>query len=295
MLSLPSYAKINLTLRVLGRRDDGYHELFTVFQTVSLCDILTFEAADTVELICDDPSIPVDESNLILKALRLMQTEFSVTAGVRIRLEKRIPAGGGLGGGSSNAAITLLALRRLWRIDADHDDLSAIAARLGADVPYFLIGGTATGTGTGTQVDPVSEIKASNILIVTPSTPTSTAAIFGSLNVPALTSVDPNRILRICRFGAGYGGPGQAELINDLEQAVFEEYPEVRRVRDKLVELGAARVTMSGSGASVFAIFDKEETRRAAIKALDKEVNWRKFAVATISRNEYREALKQVI
>ena len=295
MLTLPSFAKINLTLRVLGRRTDGYHELFTIFQTVSLCDILRFEAADAVELRCDDPSIPVDESNLIVKAAGLMQAVYGIAAGARIRLEKRIPAGGGLGGGSSNAAITLLALRSLWRIDADHDDLMAMAAKLGADVPYFLIGGTATGTGTGTAVDPVTEIDASSILVVTPPTPTSTAAIFSNLNVPSLTSVDPNRILRICRFDAGSTDLGQAVLINDLEQAVFETYPEVRRVRDKLLELGAAAAVMSGSGASVFAVFDKEETRRTAMKALDEEVNWRKFAVATISRKKYREALKLVI
>jgi 4-diphosphocytidyl-2-C-methyl-D-erythritol kinase len=287
-LTLPSFAKVNLDLRVLGKRGDGYHDIFTIFQTISLHDTVTFDVADELSLECEDPDVPTDGSNLILRAAGRLRASFGISQGTRIRLEKSIPMGGGLGGGSSNAAVTLIGLSKLWGIDAQQPQLKLIAAELGSDVPFFLEGGTAAGSGRGTEIEPLSDFRAEYMLIVTPSVHVSTASAYAGLQAESLTNVESNRILRVCRSEAKSMDFVRLEAVNDFERSVFAEYPEVGRVKRRLIELGANRVMMSGSGASVFAVFDKEETRRAALKALDDEVNWRKFAVAAVSRDEYR-------
>lgn len=289
---LPSFAKINWTLRVLGKRRDGFHELCTLFQTVSLCDTLAFEEGDELELTCDDPRIPTDESNLIVKAVRALQDAIPSVRGrgARIQLTKRIPSPGGLGGGSSNAAVALIGLCRLWEVDRP-DELPEIAASLGSDVPYFLVGGTALGTGRGDKIEPLPDVGADNLLIVTPDVAISTGSIFGSTGLPILTEDELVRKLTVCRNEAPGFSLRRSELKNDLEGAVAARFPEVERVKAALVELGASVAAMSGSGASVFAVFDKQETRQAVIKALGGESTWRVFAVSTISRAVYREAL----
>lgn len=277
---------------MLGKRHDGFHELCTVFQTVSLCDKLVFEESDELELTCDDARIPIDESNLIVKAARALQDSIPSVRGrgARIHLRKLIPSPGGLGGGSSNAAVTLIGLSRLWEVDCP-DELPEIAASLGSDVPYFLIGGTALGTGRGDKIEPLPESEADNILIVTPDVSVSTGSIFGGTGLPILTEDELVRKLTVCRNEAIGFSLRRSELINDLESAVAARFPEVKRAKAALVELGASIAAMSGSGASVFAVFDKQETRQAVIKALGGEPTWRVFAVSTISRAVYREAL----
>ncbi len=294
VFTLPSFAKLNLDLRVIGKRDDGYHDIFTVFQTVSLCDEITFEDSDSVELTCSDPRVPTDERNLILKAANVLRERFAVTAGAKMHLRKRIPAPGGLGGGSSNAATALIGLKRLWRLDIGFEEMLEIASTLGSDVPFFLYGGTAMGFGRGTEIEPISDIREKYLLIVTPDVQVSTADAFKGLNAPSLTTEASERILLNCRFDAESLDLRHATLKNDFESTVFSSHPQVALVKEKLLDLGAVNALMSGSGASVFAVFDKEETRRTAIKALDEQVNWRKFAAATISRDKYREALELV-
>ncbi|MBP6004446.1 MAG: 4-(cytidine 5'-diphospho)-2-C-methyl-D-erythritol kinase [Pyrinomonadaceae bacterium] len=290
--SLPSFAKINLLLRILGKRPDGFHELFTVFQSVSLHDRIRFARAKEIKLTCTSNRIPTDERNIIFKAALALKTKFGYSEGAELRLEKRIPSPGGLGGGSSNAAVALLGLNRLWQLDASIEKLQTIASELGSDVPFFLYGGTAIGIGRGDKLEAIDDIEESAILIVTPKVRVSTARAFSRIEAPTLTKEDVERILRVCRLEAESLLPRQSTLINDFEQSVFNAHPEVLRVKSTLLELGAVNAAMSGSGASVFAIFDKTETRQAAIKALDHESTWRKFAVATISRSEYREALR---
>jgi len=290
--SLQSFAKINWTLRVLGKRDDGYHELFTVFQTVSLHDTITFEKADTLELTCTDPAIPIDERNLITLAAKALQNSAGTSAGARIRLEKRIPSPGGLGGGSSNAAMALIGLSRLWEGPVEDRLLNVIASALGSDVPFFLNGGTAVGTGRGEKIEPLADISVENILIVSPKIAVSTADVYASLNEPALTPEERNRILIVSRNEADHLDPLNSELKNDLEPVVFAAHPEIRRVKDSLLGLGARNAALCGSGASVFGVFDNKETREAAQKALETESTWRKFPVATVSRAKYREALE---
>lgn len=289
--TLPSFAKINLHLRVLGKRDDGYHDIFTVFQTVSLHDTIAFEAGERIVLTCDDETIAIDGSNLIVKAADALRAAFTVTSGAAMRLEKTIPMGGGMGGGSSNAATALIGLSRLWNLNATLDQLVELAAEIGADVPFFLMGGTAIGTGRGTDIESVADFEGERIVIVTPDVVVPTAKAYANIRAESLTNDGANRILRVCRSEAESWDFLQSALINDFEATVFAAYPEIGGVKQKLIELGAKQALMSGSGASVFGIFDKEETRQTALKALDNEVNWRKFAVAAVSRSEYREAL----
>ena len=289
--SLPSFAKINLFLRILGKRDDGFHELCTVFQTVSLYDTIHFAESETLELSCDDRNVPTDDRNLIIKAAKALLDVGGVDKGAHIHLEKRIPSPGGLGGGSSNAAIALIGLQKLWKIDLKVSDLHEIATKLGSDVPFFLNGGTAIGLGRGEMIAPLDDVTEDYLLVVTPDVHVSTRDAFERLNAPTLTKEARERILRLCRLEAEPLDLHHSVLINDFEASVFDAHPEIRRVKETLLELGAVNAAMSGSGASVFAIFDKTETRQAAIKALDHESTWRKFVVATISRSEYREAL----
>jgi 4-diphosphocytidyl-2-C-methyl-D-erythritol kinase len=293
-MTLPSFAKINLHLQVVGRRQDGFHDLCTVFQSISLHDTLTIEPDAEIRMTCSDPNVPVDERNLVYRSAMRMRNRYQVSCGAAIHLEKRIPAPGGLGGGSSNAAITLLALRKLWQIEASLEDLHELGSSLGSDVPFFLYGGTALGMGRGEAIEPIVEFQEKYMVIVSPNVSVATREAFKRLNLRVLTKQESKRKLQICRFELESADFRYTAFKNDFETTVFAAYPEVERVKHTLLDLGAERAMLSGSGGSVFAIFDKEETRQAAMKALDNEVNWRKFAVATISRDEYREALKEV-
>ena len=289
--TLPSYGKINWLLRILGKRADGYHELCTLFQTISLHDRLSFSESDTLLLECEGTSVPTGNENLIIRAAKALQYRFNKKNGARILLDKGIPSPGGLGGGSSNAAVALIGLRKLWNLDASAEELSAIGAEIGSDVPFFLHGGTAIGTGRGEIIESTSEIREEFMLVVTPNVAVSTRDAFAEFDTSNLTMDDPESILRVCRFTGESRDLRNKTLINDFESSVFRVHPEIARVKNTLLGLGARQALMSGSGASVFAVFDKEETRQTALKALDIESTWRKFAVATISRSEYREAL----
>jgi 4-diphosphocytidyl-2-C-methyl-D-erythritol kinase len=293
-LTLPSFSKINLHLQVIGRRMDGFHDLCTVFQTISLHDTLTLSPANEIRMTCGDDRIPLGDENLVVRAALALQKRYDVSRGAVMHLEKQIPAPGGLGGGSSNAATALLALGKLWNLGLKYEDLHATAKRLGSDVPFFLYGGTALGMGRGEIVEPIEDFCAEFVLVVTPNVSVSTREAFKRLQARALTSQELKRKLQICRFDLESADFQYTAFKNDFETTVFAAYPEVERAKNALLDLQADRAMLSGSGGSVFAIFDKEETRQAAMKALDKEVNWRKFAVATISRDGYREALKEV-
>jgi 4-diphosphocytidyl-2-C-methyl-D-erythritol kinase len=295
-LSLPSYAKVNLSLRVLGRRPDGYHEIHSVLQAVSLHDNLTIAATseNKIEFACNDLTIPGDAANLVVKAAKAMRARFGVTLGCQIRLEKRIPAQGGLGGGSSNAAVTLLALSRLWELPATRDDLLELAAGLGADVPFFLAGGCALATGIGTQLTPLPDQSRYHLLIVTPVASVSTAEAYKALQAPTLTTPDTASILAISRTQAIFSNSGLRVLCdhleNDFERVIFDMAPEIRRVKEALIQAGARCALLAGSGSSVFGIFETEDALSVAAQALN-ESGWRIFSCVTLSRDEYLHAL----
>jgi 4-diphosphocytidyl-2-C-methyl-D-erythritol kinase len=288
LLKLPSYAKINWTLRILGKRPDGYHEVVTVLQTISLHDELTFEVRedDQITLTCNDPAIPVDDSNLVVKAAKALNGG----GGADITLTKRIPAKGGLGGASSNAAVTLLALNHLWRKELSNTDLLNIAGRLGADVPFFLIGGCAEGRGTGTELCPLADVP-EYLIVVTPNAAVSTATAYASLKRGSLTTPDSASILSSSFARPVSGESGPWSLHNDFEVVIFEIEPEIERAKRALLDAGARGALLAGSGSSVFGIFDDEAARDRALSSLNGEAGWRVFPCHTLSRVEYLQAL----
>lgn len=291
--TLPSFAKINLCLEVMGKRPDGFHELRTIFQTVSLTDEISFSRAPDLTLTCSDPQIAVGEENLVMRAARRLQSAFGCSAGAAIHLVKRIPSPGGLGGGSSNAAVALLTLNRLWEINAGQEELYRIAGGIGSDVAFFLYGGTAYGAGRGEKLERIDDFSAEFLVIVTPEIAVSTAWAYRELDAQRLTSEGLIRNLSVCRFEPGGALFERAAMRNDFESVVYSRFPEIERIKEKLEDFGAAAM-LSGSGASVFGVFENEETRQTALEALGEEAGWRSFAVATISRSAYREALEQV-
>jgi len=292
IFTLPSFAKINLFLRILGRRTDGFHEIRTVFQTVSLHDNLSFSRYDEIVLTCQNKTIPTDERNLIIKAALELKQKLNVKIGAKIHLEKNIPAPGGLGGGSSNAAVALFGLLKLWEIEIDSAELLKIGEKLGSDVPFFFGGGTALGTGRGTEIFPLDDWTENHILIITPNVNVPTAEAFARLNAPRLTNKTSKSILQICRDDAQRLDLRQSLLVNDFEKTVFKIEGEIERVKTKLLELKAEHALLSGSGASVFAIFEDKAQLQNAFSALKIEPDWRKFVVRTISRRKYRDLFR---
>jgi 4-diphosphocytidyl-2-C-methyl-D-erythritol kinase len=290
---LPSFAKINWRLRVLGRRADGYHELRTIFQTVTLHDRLTFAARDDDELrlTSDSREIPLDQSNLVLRAAAALRDARGIRRGASIHLEKVIPVEAGLGGGSSNAAVTLLGLARLWEVETSLEEFTAIGTKLGADVPFFFTGGTALGTGLGTEITPLEDVVAEHLLIVKPEAKVSTAQAYRALNSPALTKAGGDIILSISRADEQFTDSHPIALHNDFEPVVFPLKPEIERARDALLNAGARSALLAGSGSSVFGVFDKRETRERAALALEGEGRWHIFPCSTLARGQYLSAL----
>lgn len=300
-LAILSFAKVNLSLRILGKRPDNYHEIHTVLQAVSLHDTLNFvtTSAGPIAFTCDDPSIPVDDSNLVVKAAKSLRERFRVMSSCKIHLTKRIPVQAGLGGGSSNAAITLLALTRLWELPATSQDLLEMAANLGTDVPFFIEGGTALATGIGTELTPLPDLPQQRLLIVAPAVTVSTRTAYAALKAPALTTSDSASILAISRTQAIFSDSKQWALCdhleNDFERVIFDMEPEIRRVKEALIQAGARCALLAGSGSSVFGIFDSDEVLSSAAQTLKQESGWRIFSCVTLSRDEYLRALNSAI
>jgi 4-diphosphocytidyl-2-C-methyl-D-erythritol kinase len=279
-----SYAKINWTLDVLYLRADGYHEIRTIYQTVSLFDRLELTTAQSISVECDNPIVPCDESNLVYKAAEALQQAAGTRGGARIRIEKRIPVGGGVGGGSSNAAATLLGLSRLWGLDVVFADLFQIATGIGSDVPFFLVGGTALGVGRGEEVYPLPDVKCDSLLLVNPGTSVATGPAYQALK--RLTTTDPHRIISVTLLAANGIRKLPLEVRNDLEESVLVTNPEIDQIKRRLMALGARQALMSGSGSSVFGVFENSaEVQNAEIR-LKSDGIWCE-PVVTLDRAEY--------
>ena len=283
----------------MGRRPDGYHEVRTLLQTISLHDGLQFEIDDggDIALSCDDPEIPTDDQNLIIRAASALKKRFDVRAGVRVYLEKKIPARAGLGGGSSNAAVSLLALKRLWNVKASAAQLLDIAATLGADVPFFLVGGCALATGIGATISPVPEnaYDVAYLIVITPNASISTTKAYSALSSTALTTSSNDPILSSSHSEAkkrdSQPWPLQAPLKNDFESVIFDIEPEIRRTKETLLQAGALGALLAGSGSSVFGIFADEEDQQRAANEIQLESGWRIFPCVTVSQIEYLRAV----
>lgn len=292
-LTLPAFAKINLGLRVLGKRPDGYHEIDSVFQTISLNDTVTLTVSDSPQIVlsCDDRSLPTDGENLVHRAAQALQSRFAPDKGARIRLEKRIPALAGLGGGSSDAAVALLGLAYLWQVDLKVEEMSEMASSLGADMPFFLLGGTARGTGTGNEIAPLPDITNKCLLVIKPNVSVSTSDAYRSLNAGSLTTVEAKTILSSSEWNEIPGSFDPETLRNDFEPVVFELEPEIKRAKVALIGAGAQAALLAGSGSAVFGIFDSEDAQKRAIQAIELESGWRVFPCSTVGRSHYRSAM----
>jgi 4-diphosphocytidyl-2-C-methyl-D-erythritol kinase len=296
VLTLPAFAKINLSLRVLGQRADGYHDLDTVFQTVSLHDIIKIAATENSEitLSCDDRRLAIDETNLVIRAAESLRARFGTGKGARIRLEKRIPVQAGLGGGSADAAVTLLGLAHLWKLGASKHELVALGSRLGADVPFFLCGGTAHGTGIGDNIAPLQDTSEKFVLIIKPNANTRTSDAYKALDQRSLTTPNPKTILSGSQPKEHFDIGRFASLENDFEAVVFDLEPEIARAKRALVQSGVQAAALAGSGSAVFGIFDSEEAQRRAIQAIELETGWRVFPCMTVGRDDYAEAFGEL-
>lgn len=247
MLTLISPAKINLFLRILRRRPDGYHDLASLFQAISLHDTIHYTLSEQDELICNHPGIPTDSSNLVLKAAHLFRRKTGLQFGLKVHLEKRIPHEAGLGGGSSNAATTLWALNQLHSQPASLDELIAWSGEIGSDITFFLSQGTAYCTGRGEILHSLDPLPSQKLWIAKPAEGLSTPAVFKALDLAVLPQRDPVSVLN----GFYQDNP---DYFNDLEATAFQLKPILHTVKIKLMDAGFENVTMTGSGTSFFCL-----------------------------------------
>jgi 4-diphosphocytidyl-2-C-methyl-D-erythritol kinase len=283
-----AHAKINLDLRVLGTRVDGFHELRTVFQAVALHDTVTcLPREGPLAIECDTAGVPLDGGNLVWKAADVLWRSIRRSgppSGVLIRLDKRIPLQAGLGGGSADAAATLLALVRLWRVPVRPAQLTDIAATLGADVPFFLSGGTALGLGRGDEVYPLADLPRHWIVLVIPG--------FGVSSADAYQWYDEERDLsrgasvREPQHVPGPWPSRAAQMINDLEAPIARHHPEIDQMKIALRRAGALAAAMSGSGSTVFGLFQRRKEAVSAVARLS-GAGWRVLLTESLDRGAY--------
>jgi 4-diphosphocytidyl-2-C-methyl-D-erythritol kinase len=283
---VPALAKINLDLRVLGKRADGYHELRTVFQTISLADTLEVQflpARNTEILLLDPQDIP---DNLASNAAGAAVKAMGARGKVLIHLKKRIPMGAGLGGGSSDAAAVLLALNALTGRPLPLERLCELGAALGSDVPFFLLGGAAVGIGRGTELFPLPDRPAQFGLLIAPDVAVSTAEAYAALSPRLTTKSQENKIVSFQSlvWDRGVSKAG----CNDFEAVVFKQHRRLRRWKQRLLDAGASTALMTGSGSAIFGLFPSDAAVRGALKKLsDAKSGERFFRFSLVNRTRY--------
>jgi 4-diphosphocytidyl-2-C-methyl-D-erythritol kinase len=273
-LNVTARAKVNLSLEVIRRRNDGYHEVETVLQTIDLADQLTVRlTADArIEIECTDPDIPTDEGNLCYRAVVAMRPFAGPSLGARIHIDKRIPAGAGLGGGSTDAAAVLLAVRRGLNLDVADDTLATVAASIGSDVPFFLHGGTMLARGRGEILTPLEALRNGVFVIVKPPVTISTAWAYSHFNF-RLTTHGPRLNLRSVNSVLARFPKVPLPFRNVLEAAVLPAFPSIAALLEQLRSERPRFASMTGSGSAVYAIFDRESkavdvARRFSVRGL---------------------------
>lgn len=294
-ISVP--AKINLHLQVLGLRPDGYHELRTLFQSIDLADELYASSMvnGVLELRVEpEGAVTGADDNMVLRAATALRERAGVAAGAKLELHKRIPVAGGLGGGSADAAATLILLDELWDLNLGAADLVDLAADLGSDVPFFLHGGLAMGVGRGEEVSPLPDLQSFDLVVVTPQLRVPTAEVFDRLT-PQLTSSGLDAT--VYAFTTGRPGdhridPPWGDFFNELESVVVEGWPEVGRVVDALRATDPLHAAVTGSGASAFAVYP--DSRRASDAAAALGDRWQVFVGSTLTRDRARLAVRGV-
>jgi 4-diphosphocytidyl-2-C-methyl-D-erythritol kinase len=285
---LPAFAKINLDLRVIGKRPDGYHELRTIFQTISLHDTLelTITREPGITLAIKNSDLPAGPENLVYRAIAAMQQELNLTSGVHAELDKVIPVARGLGGGSSDAASAMIAMLRLTRQKVPLARLIAIAASLGADVPFFLFGGRALAVNRGDEIYPLPDLPRRSVVVVSPrDIGVSTREAYQWVSEQLTKRPEPPSIVEFCAL---CWSRQQQPLINDFEGPVFSRYPRLGEIQAGLLKRGAADAALAGSGSAVFGLFQNPARARRSARSFPEDSV---FAVKTITRDDYGRSM----
>jgi 4-diphosphocytidyl-2-C-methyl-D-erythritol kinase len=292
-LSVRAHAKVNLDLRVLGVRADGYHELRTVFQTIELHDTLVcLERPGPFALACRVPGVPLDAENLVWKAAAALWTALGRAGAVRdtvVQIDKKIPVQAGLGGGSADAAAALMGLGRLWG-GAPLSLLREVGSTIGADVPFFLSGGTALGLGRGEEIYPLVDLPPHFVVIVRPPFGVSTAEAYAWYDEDRAAGLRENREFQLLPVP---WPTRAAQMINDLEPPVLRRHQEIGTLKQQLRDLGATAAAMSGSGSAVFGLFRSRGAAERAVKPLSRN-GAKALVTRTVSRAEHERRGKPV-
>jgi 4-diphosphocytidyl-2-C-methyl-D-erythritol kinase len=289
-LRLRAFAKVNLCLHVLGRRPDNYHELRTIFQTISLHDTLDISITPgssgfEIFLQTNDTALPVGLENLVVRAVQAIGPEIGFQGSVSVHLDKKIPVARGLGGGSSDAAAALIGMLRLTGWEVPLPRLIEIAAKLGADVPFFLFGGRALAVNRGDEIYPLPDMPPQTIVVVSPKDiGVSTKEAYEWISSELTRLAKPNRISGFCALCWSR----QGRVANDFEGPVFSRHPRLKEIKDELLERGAADAALAGSGSAVFGVFRNPAQARRTARAFPEDSV---FVVETLSRAKYGRAL----
>ncbi len=285
-LRLNAYAKVNLTLDVLARRPDGYHEVETVLHTLALHDtVILRETERGIRIVCDHKAVPSDEQNLVFRTAQLLRDTYGVDRGIEIELHKRIPPASGLGGGSSDAAVTLLGLAQLWKLRLDGRELLRLAGEIGSDVPFFLAGGAARATGRGERLEYLPSLPPTWVVVLCPEFGISTRWAYASLDLEAIRD-RPDTAGLVEGLRAKDVRAVAARLRNVFEELVRARYPVVGELVARLRSAGALGACMTGTGPAVFGLFEDRESAQRAAQALEGTVSGQVLLTRTFAELE---------
>lgn len=271
-LLLESYGKINLALDVLYKRDDGYHELNTIMQQIDLMDkVILRNRKKGIKIECNEGDVPLNENNLVYKAWEKLSQKTGIDKGVHIILDKKIPVAGGLAGGSSNAATVLKGLNTLWNLNLSQGELREIGVEIGADIPFCIMGGTAHAKGIGEKLTKLNNFSGKMVLLANIGIPISTAFVYGNLKLDNRnTRVDIDKMVKYIEDD---DLPNVARnMENIMEKTVIKRYPIIDQIKKAMIEYGALGSIMSGSGPTVFGLFDDEEKIHRCKERLENKV-----------------------
>lgn len=256
---LDAHGKINLSLDVVGERIDGYHEIETIMQSIDLKDTLVIKNKEEgITIDCNAPNVPTDSRNLVHKAYSILSDTFNLGKGAYVNIHKRIPVAAGLAGGSTDAAVTLIGLNQLWGLNLSINELMSIGLKIGADVPFCLLGGTALAKGVGEKLTSLNSFKDHLILLANLGLEVSTAHVYNSLNIEGIKNrPDMGKILKA--IGENDLITLSTNMVNVLEEVTIGEYPQIGYIKDEMLKWGALGTLMSGSGPTVLGFFEREE------------------------------------
>lgn len=292
-ITLKSRAKINLTLDVVGKREDGYHLLETIMQSLKLHDQITMSVSDVDEIQVKSnlPWLPCDERNLAYKGIKLMKEKFQIEKGVHIYMSKRIPVSAGLGGGSSNCAAAMVGMNQLFSLGLRRFELEKLASEIGSDIPYCIRRGTVLGTGVGTKLKNITPCPPCYVALAKMPVSVSTVTVYKSLDLNQITNHPSAKKMELAMARNDIGAMGNA-LGNVLENVTMERFPKIRDMKETFLELGAKGALMSGSGPTVFALFESYEEARKVANIVKRQYGLKEvFVTETFQELSYQQRM----